>query len=207
MLRTRTRGLVPITALLLVGSTVPALAQEAETPSPGPAASPAAESALTPSAETAAALVELVPSEIAGMPLTKSTFEAAQVLADVESDALLLEMADLALAHDTELDRFAVAGGGVVDGEAFVSVIGGHLPGVPAVELQEAFVSIVLGPTDLGLTELGTIAGHDLTIIRADADSGPADTAYLLPVGEVAWLVIADEGSLEAAIEALADGA
>ena len=43
-----------------------------------------------------------------------------------------------------------------------------------------------------------------IPIIRAAAGSGPADTAYLLPMDEVVWLVIADEASLVAAIEALA---
>jgi len=189
---------------MLTTIAVPAFGQDAESPAPAPSEVPAAEASMTPSGVTAAELSALVPGEIAGMAVTGSTFEAATVLAAVESDALLQAMADLALANDTELARFAIAGGGAVEGEAFVSVIGGWLPGVPADQLQESFVSIVLGPTDPELTALGTVAGREVTVIRAGANASAADTAYLLPVGEVVWLVIADEASLEAAIEAIA---
>ena len=200
--RTRRRALALAAALALTSLPLPAIAQEAE--SPAPSVSPVSEDTSTPSAATASALVALVPLEIEGMTLMTSTFEAADVLAGVESDALLLDMADLALAHDTELNRFAVAGGGAVDGEAFISIIGGHLPGAPAEALQEAFISIVLGPTDPELRTSETVAGHEVSVIRANADAGPADTAYLLAAGEVIWLVIADDASLQAALEALA---
>lgn len=204
MLPIRTRALILTTALALTSLSVPVFAQEAESPAPEPSASPLAGATLTPSGVTAAELSALLPEEIAGLAVSGSSFEAASILGAVDSDAVLQDMADLALAFDTELDRFAIAGGGAVDGEAFVSVIGGRLPGVPAAELQEAFVSIVLGPTDPELTGPGTVAGQEVMVIRAGADAGPTDTAYLIPVGEVVWLVIADEDTLPAAIEAVA---
>ena len=200
----RTHALAIAGALMLSSYALPVLAQDAESPGPGSSEAPVVEATMSPSGETAAGLEASVPSEIGSMVLTTSTFEAADVLANVESDALLLDLADLALAYDTELNRLAVAGGGGVEGEAFVSIIGARMPGVPAEELEEAFVGIVLGPTDPELTAPGTVAGQEVTVIRADADAGPASTAYLLPVGEVAGLVIADEANLEAAIEALA---
>lgn len=210
MLPIRARALLLTTAFALTSLSAPVLAQEAGSPAPEPSGSPApsesplAEATLTPSGVTAAELSALLPKEIAGLAVSGSSFEAASILSGVESDALLQDMADLALAYETELDRFAIAGGGAVEGDAFVSVIGGWLPGVPAAELQEAFVSIVLGPTDPELTGPGTVAGQEVTVIRADPDAGPADTAYLIPVGEVVWLVIADEDTLPAAIGAVA---
>ena len=203
MIRTRNRALALTAALALTSLSVPAFAQEAESPAPEPSGSPATETPTNVSAETGAALAELVPAEIAGIPLETSIFEAAGILANVESDALLLDMADVALEYDSELNQFAIAGGAGIDGESFVSVIGGRLPGVPAEALQESFIGIVLGPVDPELVTTETVAGSEATVIRAAAGSGPADTAYLLPMGEVVWLVIADEASLGAAIEAL----
>ena len=144
-----------------------------------------------------------MPAELAGLALVSSTFEAAEVLEGVESGALLLELADLAREYETELDRLAIAGGGAVGEASFISVIGARLPGVPAEALQASFVSLVLGPTDPALTAADTVAGQDVTVVRANAEAGPEDTAYLLPMGEVVWLVIGDAGSLEAAIGAL----
>lgn len=202
--RTRTPALALAAALALTSLSIPAFAQEAASPAAAPPEAPLADDTTTPSAVTAADLLASLPGEIEGMPLTTSTFEAANVLAGVESDALLLDMADLALEYDTELNRFGVAGGGGVDGEAFVSIIGAHLPGAPAEALQDAFIRIILGPTDPELQVPGEVAGHEVTVIRASTDAGPADTAYLLPVDEVIWLVIADETSLRTAVEALA---
>lgn len=197
------RALALAAALALAGISAPAFAQEAETPAAEPTQEPAAAATLSPSAVNAAELLALVPTEVAGVSLALSTFEATDVLAGVESDALLLQLSDLASEYDTELDRFAIAGGGAVGEATFVSVIGARLPGVPAEALQESFIGLVLGPTDPGLTAPGTVGGQDVTVVRANAEAGPENTAYLLSRGEVAWLVIGDAASMAAAIAEL----
>lgn len=203
---TRPCALALTAALALASISAPAFARDEASPVPAPDPSPAptAGGEATPASATAADLLASVPAEIEGLALSSSAFEAAEVLAGIDSDALLAEMAAIAAAHDSELDRFAIAGGGAVGDDAFISIIGGHLPGVPAEALQEAFVHIVLGPTDPELTTAETVAGQAVTVIRAGDEAGAADTAYVLPAGEVAWLVIGDETSLVAAIEALA---
>jgi hypothetical protein len=205
------RALALAAALALAGISAPAFAQEAETPAAEPTGAPVAEpteepaaaATLSPSAVNAAELLAQVPTEVAGVSLALSTFEATDVLGGVESDALLLQLSDLASEYDTELDRLAIAGGGAVGEATFVSVIGARLPGVPAGALQESFIGLVLGPTDPELTAPGTVGGQDVTVVRANAEAGPENTAYLLSRGEVAWLVIGDAASLAAAIAEL----
>jgi hypothetical protein len=198
------RPLAP--ALLIAGSlailALPLSAAAQETPSPAPDA-PSAAPSLTPSEAAAAGLAAKVPDEIAGMTLLGASFTAADILMGLEMDELTIELAAIAAAHDAPLNEFSIASHGGTDGDAFVTIVAGSIPGVPAAAPQEAFVKVLVGDSDAQLTTTESIAGRDVTVVKTDADADATNTLYVVPHEEVVWVAVADPGSLDAVIEAL----
>lgn len=197
MLRSFARGL-GLALPLLVAISLPVLGQA--TPSPTPEA---AAPSMSPSQATAAALAALLPETIEGMATGGTTLTAGEILAAEESDALVLELAALAEANAAQINRFAIASRGGADDDSFTTFIVGSIPGVPAEELRPAFVRLLVGATDPELTSEQTIEDRLVTVVRATPDAGAEDTLYVVSVGDVVWVVIADDDSLAEALGAI----
>jgi len=159
-------------------------------PTPGP-----------PSAEdlAAAALVARLPTEIAGIEMTDTTaFTADQVLGQLPPE-LLADLSAAADAHGADPATLTVARTGGVAGDAHASVVASTITGVTGEELLLPMARILL---DLGADVVPTeqtIAGRTVNVF----DLGGGQLAYALANDDLAWVFIADEGSLEAVVSAL----
>jgi hypothetical protein len=77
------------------------------------------------------------------------------------------------------------------------------IPGVPAADVQEVLSRLIFGASDDVISTQEVIAGREVTRYEMTVEGGPAQIAYGLPSGEVAWFLVTDEGSLEEVIAAL----
>jgi cyclophilin family peptidyl-prolyl cis-trans isomerase len=154
-----------------------------------------------PSAEdlAAAALVARLPTEIAGIEMTDTTaFTSDQVLGELPP-ALMAGLIAAAEARDDDLASLIVARTGGVAGDAHASVVASTIDGVPGEEFVLPMARILL---DLGADVVPTeqtIAGRTVSVF----DLGGDQLAYALPSDDLAWVFIADEGSLEDVVAAL----
>jgi cyclophilin family peptidyl-prolyl cis-trans isomerase len=148
----------------------------------------------TPEPPTAAelaadALVAQMPDSVAGYELQTMPFTFAQIGAQLDTDGVV-ELRSIAEANaaDAELLSIAQASGGDADG--FVSVAAASIPGVPAEQIQEVMVDLLL-PVD-GSTGMSveTVGGREVTRVEMAPDPRPEDVAYVLSDGEVVWFII-----------------
>jgi hypothetical protein len=148
-------------------------------------------------------LAALVPAQVGSLELTGNTFTSEEVLGDFADDGLRTDLEALADANGAELELLSVVTGGGAEGDAFITMVGGSIPGVPADQSQDAFVRLLLGSTDGSTVSEETVAGRQVTVVRATPDASADQTVYVVPSGDVVWLLVADAASLEEAITAL----
>ena len=72
-----------------------------------------------------------------------------------------------------------------------------------AEQIQDPMVSLLLGGTEGAEVMQDTIASREVTVITDAPDAGPDSVVYVVNSGEVVWMVIADDDSLEEVIAAL----
>ncbi len=176
---------------------ISASVEQAELP-PEPTPAP-----LTLGQVAAAELEAMLPRDVAGLNLEGNTFTADEIIAGFADDSLMIELTSLAVANDAEINQLSIATGGDAAGETFATIIGGHIPGVPAEQAQDAMVRLLLGDTEGSEIASEQVAGRDVMVIRETPDAGADSTVYVVPSDEIVWLVIADEATLEEAITAL----
>jgi peptidyl-prolyl cis-trans isomerase B (cyclophilin B) len=161
---------------------------------PEPTAAPPTEAELA-----AEALSARMPGQIAGIELVdKAAFTSDQILAQAPAEQVAALTA-AAEAHGTDLARLAIASAGTSASDAFAALVAGTVPGIPAEEILLPMAGLVLGLGGEPAFREQTVAGK--TLLRFDLDSG--QTAYALPRGEIVWVVLADEGSLEEIVGSL----
>jgi cyclophilin family peptidyl-prolyl cis-trans isomerase len=155
-------------------------------------------------AQIAAANLEaLLPRDIAGLDLQGNTFTSEEVLTGLADEELAVELGAIAAEFDAEIDEFSIATGGDDGGDVFVTIVAGSIPGVPGASIQDSMVKLLLGDTTGSEISQETIAERDVTVIRGAPDAGADSIVYVVPSGDVVWLVISDDASVEEAIAAL----
>ena len=155
-------------------------------------------------AELAAAdLAAKLPESAAGIDLLdRAAFDSAVVLPEADP-ALIAELEAVASERGTDLEGLSIARASGASGEAFASVVAVTIPGVPAADVQEVLSRLIFGVSDDVISTQEVIAGREVTRYEMTVEGGPAQIAYGLPSGEVAWFLVTDEGSLEEVIAAL----
>jgi cyclophilin family peptidyl-prolyl cis-trans isomerase len=157
----------------------------------------------TASELAASELEAMVPRDIAGLDLQGNTFTAEEILTGFTEDELLAELTSIASANDAQVDQLSIATGSGSNGEQSVSIVAGSIPGVPAEDIQDPMVQLLLGGTEGAELTQETIAGREVTAITGAPDAGPDSVVYVANSGDVVWLVIADDSSVEEVIAAL----
>lgn len=151
------------------------------------------------------ALAGIVPTSLAGLELQQTIFTSDRVIGGREQDPPVIALGGIAEANDADLEALAIVSAGASGGEgASVALVVVSLPGVPAAEAVEVFRDIIIGPLspDAEL-ESRTIAGHEVTLVRAMPDAGWQDTIHVIESGEQVWFVVTDFETIEQVIDEL----
>jgi peptidyl-prolyl cis-trans isomerase B (cyclophilin B) len=147
----------------------------------------------------AAALAARLPTTIAGIELTDTAlFTSEDVLADVPQE-LFDQLSAAAEAHGADLGSLSLARSGGSAGDAWASIVAASIEGVPAEEslLPLSRILLQLG-ADVVPTE-ETIAGRTVSSFPVEGEQ----KAYALASGDLTWVFMADEGSVEGVVSEL----
>jgi cyclophilin family peptidyl-prolyl cis-trans isomerase len=165
-------------------------------PEPSPAPPTAAELA-------ADALVAQLPDEAAGYQLQKVAFTLEDVGGQFDRD-VMEELQGIAEANDADAQLLSIAQAGGQDAEGgFISLAGASIPGVPAEQVQDAMIRLLL-PTDdsTGITT-ETIADREVTRVDLVPDPGPGESAYVVSSGEAVWFIVSTLEDISEVVAAL----
>lgn len=164
-------------------------------PEPTPAPPSAAEMA-------ADALAAQLPDEAAGFQLEKVAFTLVDVGGQLDRD-VIAELQAIAEANDADTQLLSIAQASGQDAEGFISLAGASIPGVPAEQVQDAMIRLLL-PTDdsTGITS-ETIGGREVTRVDLAPDPGPGESAYVVSSGEAVWFVVSTLEDISEVVAAL----
>jgi peptidyl-prolyl cis-trans isomerase B (cyclophilin B) len=155
------------------------------------------------SEQAAAELAALLPESVAGIDLLdRAAFDSTVVLGQADP-ALVAELEALAAERGTDLERLSIARASGAAGEAFAAIVAVSVPGVPAADVQEVLSQLIFGVAEDVTSTQESVAGRDVTRYEMSVEGGPAQIAYGLPSGEVAWFFVTDEGTFEEVVTAL----
>jgi peptidyl-prolyl cis-trans isomerase B (cyclophilin B) len=162
----------------------------------------------TPAPPTAAelaadALVAQLPDEAAGYQLQKVAFTLEDVGGQFDRD-VMEELQGIAEANDADAQLLSIAQAGGQDAEGgFISLAGASIPGVPAEQVQDAMIRLLL-PTDdsTGITT-ETIADREVTRVDLVPDPGPGESAYVVSSGEAVWFIVSTLEDISEVVAAL----
>jgi peptidyl-prolyl cis-trans isomerase B (cyclophilin B) len=157
----------------------------------------------TASEIAASELEAMLPRDIAGLNLQGDTFTADQIIDGFADDELVQELTSIADENGAQIRELSIATGGDDNGEAFVTVIGGSIPGVPAALVQDPMLRLLLGDTEGSDVSQEMVADREVTVITDSPGAEADSTVYVIPSGDVVWMVVGDEASVEEAIAAL----
>lgn len=149
------------------------------------------------------ALAAQLPAEVAGIELVDRAIFSSDQIAQQAPPESLADLAAVAEANGTDLERFAItraAGGG---GETFATVLAASIEGVPGATVLEPMASFILGLVEESTITDEQIAGRDVKRISLAPESSPDQVAYAVASGDIVWFLIADEGSLEEVVSSL----
>ncbi len=162
----------------------------------------------TPAPPTAAqiaadALAAQLPAEVAGIELVdRASFSSDQIAQQVPPESLA-DLAAVADANGTDLERFSIARAAGGGGETFATVLAASIEGVPGADVLEPMASFILGLVEESTITDEQIAGRDVKRIALAPESNPDQVAYAVTSGDIVWFLIADEGSLEGVVSSL----
>ena len=161
--------------------------------------------AAPPSAseQAAADLAAKLPASVAGIDLLdRAAFDSTVVLPEADP-ALIEELEAVASERGTDLQGLSIARASGAAEEAFAAIVAVTIPGVPAADVQDALSRLIFGVSDDVISTQEVIADREVMRYETTVEGGPAQIAYGLANDEVAWFLVADEGSLEEVIAAL----
>lgn len=164
-------------------------------PEPTPAPPTAAEQA-------ADALVAQLPDEAAGYQLQKVAFTLDEIGGQFDRD-VIAELQGIAEANGADAQLLSIAQASGQDAEGYISLAGASIPGVPAEQVQDAMIRLLL-PTDdsTGITT-ETIADREVTRVDLVPDPGPGDSAYVISSGEAVWFIVSTLEDVSEVVAAL----
>jgi len=164
-------------------------------PEPTPAPPTAAEQA-------ADVLVAQLPDEAAGYQLQKVAFTLDEIGGQLDRD-VIAELQGIAEANGADAQLLSIAQASGQDAEGYISLAGASIPGVPAEQVQDAMIRLLL-PTDdsTGITT-ETIADREVTRVDLVPDPGPGDSAYVVSSGEAVWFIVSTLEDISEVVAAL----
>jgi peptidyl-prolyl cis-trans isomerase B (cyclophilin B) len=164
-------------------------------PEPTPAPPTAAELA-------ADALVAQLPDEAAGYVLQKVAFTLEDVGGQFDRD-VMEELQGIAEANDADAQLLSIAQASAGDAEGFISLAGASIPGVPAEQVEDAMIRLLL-PTDASTGIASeTIGGREVTRVDLAPDPGPGESAYVISSGEAVWFIVSTLEDISEVVTAL----
>ncbi len=164
-----------------------------------PEPTPAPPSAAQQAADELAALL---PDEAAGYQLDKVAFTLEQVGSQVDPD-VLAELQGIAEANGADVQSLSVARASAADADGFISLAGASIPGVPAEQVQDAMIRLLLPTDDSTAIQTQTIADREVTRIDLAPDPGPSDSAYVISSGDVVWFIVSTVEDVSDVVAAL----
>ena len=157
----------------------------------------------TASERAAADLAALLPETVAGIDLTdRAAFDSSVVIPQADP-TVVAELEALAIDRGTDLEELAIARATGAAGDAFAAVVAVTIPDVPAADTQEALARLIFGVGEEMTATTETVAGREVVRYDFTVEGGPAQLAYGVASGDVAWFLVADEASLEEVVTAL----
>ena len=157
-------------------------------------------------AEVAAfALAAAVPETIIGIDIDSSTFGVDQIIAPgTEGEPAPAALAAAAEANGASLEELAIVSAGGQDGEGSVQLVLASIPGVPAAEIDEALIELILGGIgpDAVVTD-EVISDVAVTRVKATEDSPWQDIIHIVEDADRTWFIVTDLESLVDVIDEL----
>ncbi len=157
----------------------------------------------TASELAAADLAAKLPESVADIALTdRAAFDSSVVIPQADP-AVVSELEALAAGYGTDLEQLSIARASGAAGDAFAAVVAVTIPDVPAADTQEVLARLIFGVGDEMTATTETVAGREVVRYDLTVEGGPAQVAYGVASGDVAWFLVADEASLEEVVAAL----
>jgi cyclophilin family peptidyl-prolyl cis-trans isomerase len=156
----------------------------------------------TAAEQAADALVAQLPDEAAGYQLQKVAFTLDEIGGQLDRD-VIAELQGIAEANGADAQLLSIAQASGQDAEGYISLAGASIPGVPAEQVQDAMIRLLL-PTDdsTGITT-ETIADREVTRVDLVPDPGPGDSAYVVSSGEAVWFIVSTLEDVSEVVAAL----
>lgn len=162
----------------------------------------------TPAPPTAAELAadELsarLPEEAGGFELQQAVFTFAQIAEQVDAE-ILAELQAVAAANDADPELITVAQASGADASGFVSIAAISIPGVPAEQVEDIAIRLLLPVDDSTVIEDVTIGDRAVKRVDLAPEPGPGESAFVLQSGEVVWFIVStleDNSEVVAALE------
>ncbi len=152
--------------------------------------------------QAADALAAQLPDEAAGYQLEKAGYTLDQVGAQFDP-AVLAELQGIAEANGADAQLLSVAQATGVDDAGFISLAGASIAGVPAEQVQDAMIRLLLPVDDSTVIETETIGGREVTRVDLAPDPGPGDSAYVISSGEDVWFIVSTVEDISEVVAAL----
>ena len=166
-------------------------------PEPTPAPPSAAELA-------ADSLAAQLPDEAAGFQLQKVAYTLEEVGGQFDRE-VMAELQSIAEANGADAQLLSIAQASGQDAEGgFISLAGASIPGIPAEQVEDAMIRLLL-PTDAstGITS-ETIADREVTRVDLAPDPGPGESAYVVSSnGEAVWFIVSTMEDISEVVAAL----
>jgi hypothetical protein len=165
-------------------------------PEPTPAPPSAAELA-------ADSLAAQLPDEAAGFQLQKVAYTLEEVGGQFDRE-VIAELQSIAEANGADAQLLSIAQASGQDAEGFISLAAASIPGVPAEQVEDAMIRLLL-PTDesTGITT-ETMGGREVTRVDLAPDPGPGESAYVVSSsGEAVWFIVSTVEDVSEVVAAL----
>ena len=116
---------------------------------------------------------------------------------------MLAELQGIAEANGADAQLLSVAQATGVDDAGFISLAGASIPGVPAEQVQDAMIRLLLRSMHSTCMETETIGGREVTRVDLAPDPGPGDSAYVISSGEDVWFIVSTVEDISEVVAAL----
>ncbi|MEA2025102.1 MAG: peptidylprolyl isomerase [Chloroflexota bacterium] len=161
----------------------------------------------TPEPPTAAELAAselgaLLPDTAGGYDLEHAVFTLEEVGAQFDRD-VITELQGIADANAADLELLTIAQASAGDADGFVSIAGARIPGVPAEQIEDAIVRLLLPVDHSTARSEETIGDREVTRLDLAPDPQPGDSAYVYSSGDVVWFVISTLDDISEVVAAL----
>jgi peptidyl-prolyl cis-trans isomerase B (cyclophilin B) len=152
----------------------------------------------SPAEVVAQDLKDLLPESAGGYDLQQIAYTLEDVGVQFDRD-IIAELQGIADANEADLSLMSFAQASAGDGDGFVSVAAGSIPGVPGEQVFDAVSRLLLTDVDTTTATEETLGDRATTVI----DLGDDQLAYAFTSGDVVWFVITSVEDVESIVTAL----